>query len=78
MLIPSVIPNDVHFNISKTLLLSKTKAVLFEVAAIGAKIRNTHKVSGERVKEMQFFVQSVETPGAYFLDLIELFLMLYI
>jgi hypothetical protein len=38
-------------------------AIMYEVAAVATKIRNTHKVGGERVKEMQFFVESVETPG---------------
>ena len=37
-------------------------AVLFETAAVGAKIRNVHKMGGERVKEMDHFVASVETP----------------
>lgn len=37
-------------------------AIMYEVAAVATKIRNTHKVGGERVKEMQFFVESVETP----------------
>lgn len=36
--------------------------VLFETTAVGAKLRNTHKVGGERVKEMDHFVASVETP----------------
>lgn len=39
-------------------------AVLFETAAMGAKLRNTHRVGGERVKEMDHFVASVETPSA--------------
>ncbi len=38
---------------------------------MGAKIRNTHKVGGERVKEMQFFIQSVETPGTMALFILE-------
>jgi len=38
--------------------------VLFETAAMGAKLRNTHRVGGERVKEMDHFVASVETPSA--------------
>lgn len=33
-----------------------------EVAAVSAKIRNIHRVAGERVKEMDHFVASVETP----------------
>jgi hypothetical protein len=33
--------------------------VLFETTAVGAKLRNTHKVGGERVKEMDHFVASV-------------------
>lgn len=36
--------------------------VLFETTALGAKLRNTHRVGGERVKEMDHFVASVETP----------------
>ena len=36
--------------------------VLFETVAMGSKLRNTHKVGGERVKEMDHFVASVETP----------------
>eukprot|EP00051_Salpingoeca_urceolata_P034258 m.24253 g.24253 ORF g.24253 m.24253 type:complete len:581 (+) comp7433_c0_seq1:360-2102(+) len=38
-------------------------AIMFETTALGAKIRNTHKVGGERVKEMDHFVASVETPS---------------
>jgi len=37
-------------------------AALFETAAMGAKLRNTHKMGGERVKDMDHFVASVETP----------------
>ena len=29
---------------------------------MGTKLRNTHRVGGERVKEMDHFVASVETP----------------
>ena len=36
--------------------------MLFETTALGAKLRNTHRVGGERVKEMDHFVASVETP----------------
>jgi hypothetical protein len=36
--------------------------VPLEVAATGAKIKNMHKSTGERVKELDFFVSSVETP----------------
>jgi hypothetical protein len=36
--------------------------VLFETAAVGAKIRNTNRMGGERVKVMDHFVASVETP----------------
>jgi hypothetical protein len=32
--------------------------VLFETTAMGAKLRNTHRVGGERVKEMDHFVAS--------------------
>lgn len=38
-------------------------SVLWETAAVAAKIRNAHKVGGERVKEMDHFVASVETPS---------------
>jgi hypothetical protein len=36
--------------------------VLFETTAMGAKLRNQHRIGGERVKEMDHFVASVETP----------------
>ena len=36
--------------------------VPFEVAAVGAKIRNVLRVGGERVKEMDHFVPTVRTP----------------
>eukprot|EP00038_Savillea_parva_P000591 m.97051 g.97051 ORF g.97051 m.97051 type:complete len:654 (-) comp10201_c0_seq1:1809-3770(-) len=36
--------------------------VLFETTALGAKLRNQHRIGGERVKEMDHFVASVETP----------------
>ena len=36
---------------------------LFETAAVGAKLRNTHRVGGERIKEMDHFVASVEVPN---------------
>ena len=36
--------------------------VLFETVALGAKLQNTHKMGGERVKEMDHFVASIETP----------------
>ena len=37
-------------------------SVPFEVAAVGAKIRNMARVGGERVRELDHFVESVETP----------------
>lgn len=38
-------------------------AVLFETAGgLGAKLNNTHIMGGERVKELDFFVASIETP----------------
>ena len=36
--------------------------VAFEVAAVGEKIRNLARVAGERVAEMDHFVESVNTP----------------
>jgi len=36
--------------------------VLFETTAMGAKLRNQHRIGGERVKEMDHFVATVETP----------------
>lgn len=36
--------------------------VPLELAAVGSKIRNIHRVGGERVKEVDHFVESVETP----------------
>lgn len=42
-------------------------AVLFETAGgLGAKLRNTHLVGGERVKELDFFVASVSVPADVF------------
>lgn len=38
-------------------------SVMFETAGgLGPKITNTHLVGGERVKELDFFVASIETP----------------
>jgi len=38
-------------------------AVMFETAGgLGAKLNNTHIMGGERVKELDFFVASIETP----------------
>ena len=37
-------------------------SVLFETVALGAKIVNAHLMGGERVKEMDHFVATVETP----------------
>ena len=36
--------------------------LLFETASVARRIRNTHKTNGERYKEMDYFVASVETP----------------
>lgn len=38
-------------------------ALMFETAAVGVKVRNVHRMGGERVKEMDHFVASVETPN---------------
>mmetsp|Transcript_33865 Transcript_33865/g.118471 ORF Transcript_33865/g.118471 Transcript_33865/m.118471 type:complete len:666 (-) Transcript_33865:370-2367(-) len=37
-------------------------AVPFEVASVGAKIRNTARVAGQRVEEMDHFVEEIRTP----------------
>mmetsp|Transcript_36730 Transcript_36730/g.97035 ORF Transcript_36730/g.97035 Transcript_36730/m.97035 type:complete len:342 (-) Transcript_36730:258-1283(-) len=36
--------------------------IAYEVAAVGARIANIHRVAGQRVLEMDHFVESVETP----------------
>lgn len=41
---------------------SEMMSVPFEVAAVGAKLRNMARVGGERVRELDHFVESVETP----------------
>lgn len=41
---------------------AESTGVPVEVAAVAAKIRNISRVGGERVKEMDHFVASVETP----------------
>ena len=40
----------------------KEAYLLFETASVARRIRNTHKTGGERFKEMDYFVASVETP----------------
>jgi hypothetical protein len=43
-------------------LLNNNVGVPVEVASVAAKMRNMHRVAGERIKEMDHFVASVSTP----------------
>jgi hypothetical protein len=44
-------------------LLQVDAAVLFETAGgLGGKLNNAHLMGGERVKELDFFTASIETP----------------
>lgn len=40
-------------------------ALMFETAAVGVKVRNVNLMGGERVKEMDHFVASVEIPSLH-------------
>ena len=43
-------------------MIPEANSVMYEVAAVGTKLRNVMRMGGERVKEMDHFVDFVKTP----------------
>ena len=43
-------------------VIPEANSVMYEVAAVGTKLRNVMRMGGERVKEMDHFVDFVKTP----------------